>query len=146
MLQVLGAAGCLTLVASLPWPSIVEGALVFVAGVIYRLVRKDTRNAVLIGLLVVSHWGLDAIVHAPDLPVTPGGEARIGLGVWNSLAATLAIEVPIFAIGAWLYASCTWSRLDRVGRWALAGLVAFLALIYVSNLLGPPPPAVPGRG
>jgi APA family basic amino acid/polyamine antiporter len=39
VLQVLGAAGCLTLVASLPWPSILEGALVFVAGVIYRLVR-----------------------------------------------------------------------------------------------------------
>jgi basic amino acid/polyamine antiporter, APA family len=36
---VLGAAGCLALVASLPWPSILEGALVFVAGAVYRLVR-----------------------------------------------------------------------------------------------------------
>jgi APA family basic amino acid/polyamine antiporter len=44
VLQVLGAAGCLTLVASLPWPSILEGALVFVAGAIYRLVRLVSRR------------------------------------------------------------------------------------------------------
>ncbi len=39
-LQVLGAAGCVTLVASLPLPSILAGALVFVVGVGYRLVIR----------------------------------------------------------------------------------------------------------
>ena len=38
-LQVAGVAGCLLLVATLPWPSIVTGAGVLVLGVAYRLVR-----------------------------------------------------------------------------------------------------------
>jgi hypothetical protein len=32
--------------------------------------------------------------------------------------------------------------MDRLGRWAFAGLVAFLAFIHASNLGGPPPPTV----
>ena len=27
------------------------------------------------------------------------------------------------------------------GRWGLAGLVTFLLVVYVSNILGPPPPS-----
>jgi APA family basic amino acid/polyamine antiporter len=38
-LQVLGAAGCLALVVTLPWQSIAAGAAVFAVGVLYRLVR-----------------------------------------------------------------------------------------------------------
>jgi basic amino acid/polyamine antiporter, APA family len=38
-LQVAGAAGCLVLVATLPWPSVVTGVAVFAVGVAYRLVR-----------------------------------------------------------------------------------------------------------
>jgi hypothetical protein len=89
----------------------------------------------------MSHWLLDAIVHIPDLPLTPDETTLIGLGLWQSRAATLAVEVPIFAIGVWLYLKATPS-LDRVGRWALAGLVAFLCAIYAGNLFGPPPPDV----
>jgi hypothetical protein len=114
----------------------------FLLGAAHALVRKDARSATVVGLLVVSHWALDALVHVPDLPLTAGGHMRVGLGLWNSVPATLAVEVPLFAVGAWLYARRTWSRMDRVGRWAFAGLVAFLALIQASNLAGPPPPSV----
>ena len=38
-LQVLGACGCLVLVATLPWPAVVAGAAVFAVGVVYRSVR-----------------------------------------------------------------------------------------------------------
>jgi membrane-bound metal-dependent hydrolase YbcI (DUF457 family) len=111
-------------------------------GTVYALWRKDARGAAVVGLLVVSHWVLDAIVHVPDLPITAGGTARVGLALWNSVPATLAVEVPLFAIGVWLYARGTWSRMDAVGRWAFGGLVAFLAVIQASNLAGPPPPSV----
>jgi hypothetical protein len=63
------------------------------------------------------------------------------LGLWNSLPATLLVEVPIFIGGCWLYARATRAR-DAIGRWGLAGLVAFLAAIYVGNLFGDPPPSV----
>jgi APA family basic amino acid/polyamine antiporter len=38
-LQVLGAAGCLVLVATLPWEAVVAGVLVFVVGILLRVVR-----------------------------------------------------------------------------------------------------------
>jgi hypothetical protein len=109
-------------------------------GAAYALATKDKRGAFVVSLLVISHWMLDAIVHAPDLPLAPGMDLRIGLGLWRSHAATLAVEVPIFAAGVWVYTRATSAR-DPVGRYALVGLVAFLALIQVANLLGPPPPS-----
>jgi len=109
-------------------------------GAAYALPTKDNRGAFVLALLVISHWMLDAIVHAPDLPLVPGTDLRIGLGLWHSHAATLAVEVPIFAAGVWVYARATSAR-DRIGRYAFVGLVAFLALIQIANLLGPPPPS-----
>jgi APA family basic amino acid/polyamine antiporter len=41
-LQVLGAAGCAVLVATLPWTSVVAGAGVVVAGVAVRLLRSTS--------------------------------------------------------------------------------------------------------
>lgn len=111
-----------------------------VVGVAYALVKRNTRGAVVVGLLVVSHWLLDAIVHAPDLPVMPSGP-MVGLGLWQSHAATLAVEIPIFAWGAWLYATSTRAK-DRTGRYGLMGLIAFLLFIHAGNLLGPPPTSV----
>jgi hypothetical protein len=108
-------------------------------GAAYALVRKDIRGAVVVALLVVGHWVLDAIVHVPDLPLAPGGGTVIGLGLWRSHAATLAVELPLFALGVWLYLRATQAR-DRIGRYGLIGLVGFLFLVYVANLVGPPPP------
>ncbi len=42
-LQVLGCAGCLVLVATLPWQSVVAGVAVFAVGVGYRVVRLRRR-------------------------------------------------------------------------------------------------------
>ena len=46
----------------------------------------------------------------------------------------------LFAAGLWLYTRAT-RALDRTGRLALWGLVAFLLVIYIANLFGPPPPS-----
>ena len=107
-------------------------------GAVHLLMRRNPRAALVLAALVVSHWLLDALVHVPDLPLVPGGDARVGLGLWNSTAATLAIEVLLFAAGVGLYARAT-RPLDRTGRWGLVGLVAFLALIHLANLAGSPP-------
>ena len=39
-LQVVGAAGCLLLVATLPWPAVLSGLLVYAVGVAYRAARS----------------------------------------------------------------------------------------------------------
>jgi len=90
--------------------------------------------------LVLSHWVLDFITHIPDMPLYPGG-ARYGLGLWNSVAGTLAVEVAMFVVGVSIYARATRAR-DRIGTWAFAGLVGFLLIGFVSNVSAPPPPSV----
>ena len=106
----------------------------------YYAVRRQARGAVVVGLLVVSHWMLDAVTHRPDLPLYPGGP-EVGLGLWNSVVGTVLVETALFAAGLWLYLRVTRAR-DRVGRWALWALVGFLLLIHVANIGAPPPPGV----
>lgn len=121
------------LLAGVGWALLLAGG--------YLAVRRYPRGALVVGLLVMSHWLLDAVTHRPDLPVLPGGDARVGLGLWSSLAGTLAVELLLFAAGVALYARATRAR-DRVGSWALWSLVAFLLLVYGANLFGPPPASV----
>lgn len=119
----------------------VVGWAVLFAGV-YLFLRRYPRGAVVLGLALASHWLLDLVVHRPDLPLYPGSAELFGLGLWSSLGATLAVELPIFCAGVWLYLRTTEAS-DAIGRWALWGLVAFLIAIYLANLLGDPPPSVP---
>jgi hypothetical protein len=126
-----------------PYTHSLVAALLWSAGfaLVYSLVRRDRRkNAWILGALVFSHWILDWISHRPDLPLTLTGEARVGLGLWNSLAATLVVELAIFGGGVWLYARSTAPK-DRVGTWSFVVLIAFLLAIYAGNLFGPPPPS-----
>jgi hypothetical protein len=110
-------------------------------GGVFWMLRRNARDAAVVAALVVSHWLLDAVVHAPDLPIAPGGAARVGLGLWNSVIGTQLVEVPLLLFGAWLYARTTRAR-DKAGQWGLWGLVAFLLVVHAGNLLGPPPPSV----
>jgi membrane-bound metal-dependent hydrolase YbcI (DUF457 family) len=58
---------------------------------LYYAVKRYRAGAVLIWIGVVSHWVLDFVVHRPDLPLYPGGP-RLGLGLWNSILATVIVE------------------------------------------------------
>jgi len=105
------------------------------------VLRRSYRSALIVGTLVVSHWLLDMIVHQPDLPLYPGSPTLLGMNVWHSLPATLAIELSLFTFGFAIYAKSTKAR-DRAGHWGLWGLAVFLLAIYGANLFGPPPPSV----
>lgn len=121
-----------SLLAVLGW------ALAF--GVGYFAVTRYGRGAAVGAALVASHWLLDFVTHRPDLPLWPKGDAKVGLGLWNSLAATLAIELAVFAGGVGLYVSFA-RPLDRTGRIGFWALVATLLVIYFGNIFGPPPPS-----
>lgn len=113
-------------------------ALLF--AIAYKLLRHATWPvAAILVVAVLSHWLLDVASHRPDMPVTLHGDARLGLGLWNSLPATLLVESALYAIGVTLYARATRPR-DRTGTVAFVALVAFLGIIYLANLFGPPPP------
>ncbi|HZP01626.1 MAG TPA: hypothetical protein VFD30_15155 [Terriglobia bacterium] len=126
-----------------PYTHSLAGAVGWAIGLasLYLVVRRYVCGAVVVGLCVVSHWFLDAIVHRPDLLIIPGGQTRIGLGVWNSLPAAMAVELGTLAIGLGIYVIATRAR-DRVGRWALWTLVVVLIGLWLGAILGPPPPSV----
>jgi len=110
---------------------------------VYQSVRRYPRGAAVAGLCVVSHWVLDAISHRPDVPLYPGGDARVGLGLWYSMPVTLVVESALFIAGVWLYLRAT-ARVDDRSQWPLWTLVAFLLLVYAMNMFGgAPPPGVP---
>lgn len=108
-------------------------------GLGYLATRGYRAGARVAAALVASHWFLDALGHRPDLPLWPGGP-RVGLGLWRSVPATLAVELGLFAAGVAIYAVTTRPR-GLAGRLALAALVIVLLLVYGGSVLGPPPPS-----
>src|SRR5688572_9700576 len=96
-----------------------------------RHAADKRRSFIVVLALVVSHWVLDFVTHIPDMPLYPGGP-KIGLGLWNSVFGTLAVEAVMFAAGVWIYTRATRPR-DRVGRWALVGITSFLLAGFVAN-------------
>jgi len=107
----------------------------------YSFVRRDFRGAAVLFLLVPSHWLLDWVTHRPDLPLTPWTDGKYGLGLWNSVSATIVVETALFLTGAIIYLRVT-RAIRGPGRWGLAALLLVLAAIQVANILGPPPPNV----
>jgi membrane-bound metal-dependent hydrolase YbcI (DUF457 family) len=109
-------------------------------GIVY-LFKKDVVAAGVVAACVASHWVLDFLTHRPDLPLSLSEATKVGLGLWNSKVATVVVESALFIGAIVLYIKKT-ASLDRVGTWGFWGLIAFLAVIHVMNLVGPPPPSV----
>lgn len=120
-----------SLVATLAWA--------LAGGVLWWLLRRDAGGAGLIAGLVLSHWLLDALTHRPDLQLAPWNEARVGLELWRSVPLTMAVELLLFAAGVWAWLGSDSLRPGR--RIAAWSLVAFLLVVYVMNVFGPPPPS-----
>ena len=100
-----------------------------VFGGIYYAVTKYRAGGIAIFFGVVSHWVLDWVTHRPDMPLAPGLDTKLGLGLWNSVVGTRVVESILFIAGVWLYMRATRAR-DAVGRWAWWGLVGLLAVLY----------------
>jgi membrane-bound metal-dependent hydrolase YbcI (DUF457 family) len=128
---------------SYPWSHSLLMAAVWGAlfsGILWLTLRRAGVAVAVFGL-VVSHWVLDWITHRPDMPLTPWGTVKLGLGLWNSRPATFAVEGAMFAAGVVLYATGTRSK-DRVGAFAFWALVVFLLGSYLGAAFGPSPPDV----
>jgi hypothetical protein len=111
-----------------------------VMGAVYRGIAGGRRTFWILAALVVSHWVLDYVTHRPDLPLYPGGP-KFGLGLWNSIPATMAVEAALYVAGMVIYLRSTRAR-DGIGRWAILALAVVLLAVYVASALGPPPPSV----
>jgi hypothetical protein len=110
-------------------------------GLLYYVVRRSARNAWILGACVLSHWVLDFISHRPDLPLVPGFNKYVGLGLWNSVPATIAVEGALFVVGIVLYLRST-AALDRIGKYSFWSFIIFLIIVATGNIAGSPPPNV----
>jgi hypothetical protein len=113
----------------------------FLVSVVYQTIKRYPRGSIVLGLLVVSHWFLDVIVHRPDLQLAPGSNIKVGLDLWASLPGTVIVEMAIFVVGVSMYLRQTVAK-DATGKLSLWALIITLIGIYLGNLFGPPPPNV----
>jgi hypothetical protein len=119
-----------SLVGGLGWAAVLGGG-----GLAAGLRARD---AGLVGAAVLSHWVLDVVSHRPDMPVLPRGP-YLGLGLWNSVPATLIVELSLFAAGLAAYVTARAPGAKRPSFWLL---MAFLLVVYFAAAFGPPPPSV----
>ena len=119
---------------SYPWSHSLHMTLFWsgLVAIVFRAITRDTRTALWIGFAVASHWVMDWITHRPDLPLWPSGP-RVGLGLWDSVAATVIVEILLFVVALWLYLRGTRPRGSR-GRLSLWSFVVAVTLIYFANL------------
>lgn len=110
-------------------------------GVTHYVVKRNSKAALLLGIAVVSHWILDLIMHRPDLPLLPGNDLVVGLGLWNSVLWSQVLEISLFALCVWVYLNST-TALNKKGSIGLWSLIVFFLIIQASNIFGPPPPNV----
>lgn len=126
------------LLASIGW-SALAGAATFLWRP--RLKEATARAAALVAAAVFSHWLLDAIVHAPELPLASASSMKMGLGLWHSMPVALALEAFIALFGLYLFLSgADLSRAKRIGLWVLSLLI--LAFTVTGMTIAPPPPSV----
>jgi hypothetical protein len=105
------------------------------AFLVYKLVRRgaSSRDAIVVGVAVFSHWVLDFVVHRPDLPLYDN-TAKVGLGLWNYPAIAFGLELALlFGCMAW------YLRATRRGAWSFLVFGVVMAAVQAWTFFGPPP-------
>lgn len=62
-----------------------------------------TRIGIIFGLAVFSHFILDFIVHAPELPMFGRHSYKLGLALWDHMSLALTLEMLLVVAGLILY-------------------------------------------
>jgi len=103
----------------------------------YFLLQRSARAAWVLFGAVLSHWLLDAVSHRPDMPLAPGAGAAFGLGLWNSIPATVVVEGGLWLAAITLYVRGT-SPGTRLESWIFWGWIALLTLAWWGNIVATP--------
>jgi LexA-binding, inner membrane-associated putative hydrolase len=120
---------------------LMDGAWAALFAVAYFLARHYARGAWVVFAAVMSHWLLDFVAHGPDMALAPGVDRHFGLGLWNSVAATVIVEGGMWVAAIIIYVRATRAQ-GRTGVYAFWIVAAFLTLAWRGNIAGAPPPSV----
>jgi len=99
----------------------------------YFVWRRYARGAWLLFAAVLSHWLLDFVSHRPDMLLAPGTHAFLGLGLWNSIPATLIVEGGLWLLAIIVYVRATQPK-KRTGTYAFWIGVVLLTLACYGNI------------
>ena len=91
------------------------------------------------GAVVLSHWFLDLLVHAPDLTLA-GSPPMLGFGLWNYPGIAMPLEIIITFGALWYFVVKSRATSPRAGM-ALGFLVLLLAALQAFNWFAPEPEA-----
>jgi membrane-bound metal-dependent hydrolase YbcI (DUF457 family) len=78
---------------------------ILIAGIAFFFFR-NRRTSIVLGLMLLSHWVLDFLVHPPELPLLFDGSPLVGLGLWSSgfgLIISVILEIVLLAVGIAIY-------------------------------------------
>ncbi len=103
------------------------------------LFTRNKTGALIGGLVVLSHWLLDLLVHAPDLTLA-GSPPSLGFGLWNQPAIAMPLEL-IFTFSALAFFVFRTRSIAPRSKLALVLLVILLLAFQASNWFGPEPEA-----
>jgi membrane-bound metal-dependent hydrolase YbcI (DUF457 family) len=106
---------------------------------IARAAKVSSSAWTLLAMAVVSHWPLDFITHAPDMPLWPGDSPKLGLSLWNSIPGTLIIEGAMWLVAIAIYLKTLSQRGQRPG-WPFWSLIVVSTLMWATSPWGPLPP------
>jgi hypothetical protein len=123
-----------------PWSHSLAAALAWSAVAAFgarTLLNAGSKGALLIALVVLSHWFFDLLVHRADMPLWPGSDMLLGFGLWNYPLLELALELLLFvAAGALLVP--LWRR-RGLPVWRILAFLAFGLVFMVAARSAPPP-------
>lgn len=125
----------------MPYTHSLLGSTVWAIGfaLLIWLFTKNRTGALIGAAVVVSHWFLDLLVHAPDLTLA-GSPPKMGFGLWDYPMIEMPLEIGI-TFGALAFYLIKTKTVSPRSRYALGLLTLLLLIFQVTNWFGPEPVA-----
>lgn len=94
-------------------------------------------DGLIVGILVLSHWFLDLVVHRRDLTLVHDGGEKLGYGLWDQPAIVVPLELGSLFFGFALFMAATRPRglFGIIMPWAA---LALLVGVQAINWFTPP--------
>jgi len=101
---------------------------------------ESRRIWLVVGVVVLSHFLLDGLVHVAGLPLMGESSPKLGLGLWNHMPLELALETAMAMVGIAVYWKLAGS--SSVSRYGMSiFVVLFTAMTWTQLLVTTPPKA-----
>ena len=123
----------------MPYTHSLLGSTLLAAGfaLLIWLFTRNRTGALIGGVVVLSHWFLDLLVHAPDLTLA-GSPPKFGFGLWDYPMIEMPLEIGI-TFGALAFYIYRTRAISSRSKYALGLLAVLLMAMQSINWFGPEP-------